>query len=54
MVRKFGVRNIDNILDDTDTERLGEESIHNRQPDRIRECLVEPTTCVKYGRIRYP
>lgn len=30
MVREFGVRNFDNALDDTDTERLGEEGIHDR------------------------
>jgi hypothetical protein len=30
MVREFGIRNFDNPLDDTDTERLGEEGIHDR------------------------
>src|SRR5665647_1089020 len=33
---------------------LGEEGMHHRQPDWIREGLVETSTGMKCGRIRYP
>ena len=36
MVRKFGVCNIDNFLDDTDTEALGEEGVHDCQTEDPR------------------
>jgi len=42
VVGKFGVSNIDDSFDDTDAEWLGEESMHDREPDGIGERLVEP------------
>lgn len=53
MVGKFGVSNVDDTLDDTDAERLGEKSIHDREPDGISECLVDPAGRLKCRCIRY-
>jgi hypothetical protein len=54
MVGKFGIRNINDSFDDTDTKRLGKKGVHNGEPDRIRKRLVEPAARMKYRCIRYP